>query len=397
MDEYSLMSKLDLENFNPEMSFQITLDNYKDKNVNNNPSIDLISNDLKMKLKKDISDSVMNLTQCFICLSIAEHPLSCPKCNNFACTKCLEMYFGNQRGKKCPICKQVIEIKELKKNEIISKVEQILNKCESEKNKIEELANLIEERKNSWENQANDINIILNRIFKYQENLEEYKREYELFFLNCQKVIQKTFQDYQTKTEELVKSLLSYNKMANESIEIYNKMSKKNKDNYYNEKNIKDMINEIMSMERKHFNEKNHEETEKFLNSPIKIVPFINQNHVKEMRITKNDIIKFTKITKTGIHYKIGDYKLLYSFSIENGYKAICEFSFTIKNKMNACFFVTQNKISQNGEQNVYPMKLTKNKNNNFVFECCIPFDEIEINNENYSTIKTDVLAFYTL
>ena len=359
-------------------------------------SFSLLKN-LNDSLNKDLSQSVFELVKCFICYNQAINPLSCPKCNNFACTKCLEMYFGNQRGKKCPICKQVIEIKELKKNEIISKVEQILNKCESEKNKIEELAALIEENKNAWENQANDINIILNRIFKYQESLEEYKREYELFFLNCQKVIQKTFQDYQTKTEELVKSLLSYNKMANESIEIYNKMSKKNKDNYYNEKNIKDMINEIMSMERKHFNEKNHEETEKFLNSPIKIVPFINQNHIKEMRITKNDIIKFTKITKTGIHYKIGDYKLLYSFSIENGYKAICEFSFTIKNKMNACFFVTQNKISQNGEQNVYPMKLTKNENNNFVFECCIPFDEIEINNENYSTIKTDVLAFYTL
>ena len=351
---------------------------------------------LNDSLNKDLSQSVFELIKCFICYNQAIDPLSCPKCNNFACKKCLEMYFGNQRGKKCPICKQIIEMKELKKNEIISKVEEILNKCESQQNKIDELAALIEENKNAWENQANDINIILNRIFKYQESLEEYKREYELFFLNCQKVIQKTFEDYQTKTEELVKSLLSYNKMANESIVLYKKLSEKNKNNYYNEKNIKDLINEITNMERKHFNDKNHEDTEKFLNSPIKIVPYINLFQIKETRITKNDIIKFGKISKSGNHYKIGDFKLLYSFDIENGYKAVCEFSFTLKNKMNACFFAAQNKISQIGEQSVYPMKLTKNTNNNFVYECYIPFDEFEINNDNYTTIKTSVLAFYT-
>ena len=147
MDEYSLMSKLDLENFNPEMSFQITLDNYKDKNVNNNPSIDLISNDLKMKLKKDISDSVMNLTQCFICLSIAEHPLSCPKCNNFACKKCLEDYFGDETEKKCPLCKSVINKNELVKNKTIREVEKILYKKDTKNHKIRELAKLYEEKK----------------------------------------------------------------------------------------------------------------------------------------------------------------------------------------------------------------------------------------------------------
>ena len=347
---------------------------------------------LNESLNKDLSQSVFDLVKCFICYGPVVNPLSCPKCNNFACSKCLEMYFGNQRGKKCPICKQNIELKQLKKNELISKVEDILNKCDSEKNKIEELSALIEEKKNLWESQANNINGILNRIFKYQENLEEYKKEYQLFFLNCQKVIDKTFEDYLKKTEELVKSLLSFNKMANESVIICDKISKKNRKDDYNEKNIRDMINEIMNLERKHFNDKNHEETEKFLNSPIKILPLINQFHIKDMRITKNDIIKFKKITKKGIHYKIGDFLISYSFNIEDGY---CEFSFTINNNMNACFFVTQNKICQNGEQNVYPMKLTKKENNNFVYECFLTLEELDINNQNYFNIKTDVLAFY--
>ena len=350
---------------------------------------------LNESLNKDLSQSVFDLVKCFICYGPVVNPLSCPKCNNFACSKCLEMYFGNQRGKKCPICKQNIELKQLKKNELISKVEDILNKCDSEKNKIEELSALIEEKKILWENQANNINGILNRIFKYQENLEEYKKEYQLFFLNCQKVIEKTFEDYLKKTEDLVKSLLSFNKMANESVIICDKISKKNRKDNYNEKNIRDMINEIMNLERKHFNDKNHEETEKFLNSPIKILPLINQFYIKDMRITKNDVIKFKKITKKGIHYKIGDFLISYSFDIEDGYKTICEFTFTINKNMNACFFVTQNKISQNGEQNVFPMKLTKKENNNFLYECFLPIEEFDINEQNYINIKTDVLAFY--
>ena len=350
---------------------------------------------LNESLNKDLSQSVLDLVKCFICYNQVDDPLSCPKCNNFACKKCLELYFGNQRSKKCPMCKQTIAMKELKKNDIISEVEKILNKGENKKNKIEELAALIEEKKNLWQYQADNITEILNRIFKYQESLEEYKKEYEIFFVKCQKVIEKTFEDYITKTEELVKSLLSYNKLATESIANYDMISKKNKENYYNNKNIRDMINEIVNMERKHFNDKNYEETEKFVKSPIKVVPLISQLHIKEMIITKNDVIKFPKITRTGFHYKVGDFKIIYSFNSENDYKSICEFSFNVKNNINACFLVTQNKVSKNGEQNVYTMKLIKNENNHYEYECEIPFDEFNINDQNSVKLKTDVLTFY--
>ena len=50
MDELSQqLSKIDIEEFNPEMSFSIILDNYQDKK-DDNQSIDLISNHININL-----------------------------------------------------------------------------------------------------------------------------------------------------------------------------------------------------------------------------------------------------------------------------------------------------------------------------------------------------------
>ena len=350
-------------------------------------------NSLNESLNKDLSQSVFDLVKCFICYNQAVNPLSCPKCNNFACSKCLEMYFGNQRTKKCPLCKQVIELKELKTNEVISDVENILNKVDSNKNKIEQLELLIKEKKNSWENQANNINSILNLIFKYQDMLKAYKKEYQIFLINCQDVVQKTFEKYLKKTEEITQNLLNYNKLASQSIIMYNNMSKRKKD----EKNIKDLINEIVNMERKHFNDKNqnHDEITKFLNAPIKMIPIINQYYVKEITLYEKDIKEYTKITKTGIHYKIGDFQIVYTLNINEGYKVICEFSFKVKNGMNACFLASQTKIEKNLEQTLYPMQLVKHENNDFIYECYFPIDKNELGPHKWIKLKTDVLAFY--
>ena len=350
-------------------------------------------NSFNESLNKDLSQSVFDLVKCFICYNQAVDPLSCPKCNNFACSKCLEMYFGNQRAKKCPLCKQIIELKELKKNEVISDVENILNKVESHKNKIEELELLIKEKKNSWENQANNINSILNRIFKYQDMLKAYKKEYQIFLVNCQDVVQNTFEKYFKKTEEITQNLLNYNKLASQSIILYNNMSKRKKD----EKNIKDLINEIVNMERKQFNNKNqsHDEIIKFLNAPIKMIPIINQYYVKEITLYEKEIKEYNKITKTGIHYKIGDFQLVYTLNINEGYKVICEFSFKVKNGMNACFLASQTKIEKDLEQTLYPMQLVKHENNEFIYECYFPIDRNELGPHKWIKLKTDVLAFY--
>ena len=350
-------------------------------------------NSFNESLNKDLSQSVFDLVKCFICYNQAVDPLSCPKCNNFACSKCLEMYFGNQRAKKCPLCKQIIELKKLKKNEVISDVENILNKVESHKNKIEELELLIKEKKNSWENQANNINSILNRIFKYQDMLKAYKKEYQIFLVNCQDVVQNTFEKYLKKTEEITQNLLNYNKLASQSIILYNNMSKRKKD----EKNIKDLINEIVNMERKQFNNKNqsHDEIIKFLNAPIKMIPIINQYYVKEITLYEKEIKEYNKITKTGIHYKIGDFQLVYTLNINEGYKVICEFSFKVKNGMNACFLASQTKIEKDLEQTLYPMQLVKHENNEFIYECYFPIDRNELGPHKWIKLKTDVLAFY--
>ena len=136
-------------------------------NLNNNiDNLNLQNNfalldDLNDSLNKKLSDSVIDLTKCFICLSPTIDPFSCPKCNNFACKKCLDAYFGGLHSKKCPICKQNIENNELRDNKIMREIKEIINKDESKKNKINQLSNLINEKKLLWENQGNNLNTVL--------------------------------------------------------------------------------------------------------------------------------------------------------------------------------------------------------------------------------------------
>ena len=188
------MDNLRISQFNDDNNFQICGTNLNSFDIKNSFSL---LNNISDSLNKNLSQSVMDLVNCFICLSPATNPLSCPKCNNFACKACLETYFLGAVTKKCPLCKQDIKLVEMKENKVIGEIESILHKENSKKNKIEE-------KKNIWENQTSKINIIIERICKYQESLESYKKEYELFFSNCQKIVQDTFINYYQKTEELI-------------------------------------------------------------------------------------------------------------------------------------------------------------------------------------------------
>ena len=243
----------------------------------------------------------MDLTNCFICLCPTNDPLSCPKCNNFGCKKCFESYFKGNNIKKCPLCNQEIKFCELKKHQIISEIQKIMNNDISKEKKVDELSKLIQEKKKIWENQGNFLNNLLERLLKYQEYLKELRKEYELFLLRCKNIIDKYFDENEKKIQELIESFFSFN----------HKIDKKNKNEYYSDENIKDLINDILSMERKHFNEENNKQTEKFLATTIRTLPKMSDYFITFVNLKKNCPKKY----ENNDHLVIGDFQILYNFT----------------------------------------------------------------------------------
>ena len=358
------LSKLNLEGFNPEMSFQITLDNYEDKNNNENPSIDLISNDLQARLKKDITESVMNLTQCFICLSIADYPLSCPKCNNFACKECLEKYFGEENEKKCPLCNQLIKKNDLKKNKTIREIEKIIYKEDTKNNKIKELSKIVNEKKKKlWENQEQYLNNLINNVIQYQENMRQYRKKYELYIIKWKQQIDKVFAQYEKKIEKLLDLLLQYRQKNSKDLSESIKSKEK--------KNINSLVNEIVLLDRNFFNEENKKQeinykykangllediikkSNEFFITPILIMPNISNYNIEILYINQKEFKK-GKINKKNYNVHIGDYQLQYMFDTKN-YLVKCKL--LIINNRDVSFFPIQKKILDEKFYEIIPMK----------------------------------------
>lgn len=117
---------------NKDNNFQFAGGQKKDiKKMNLKNSYNILNN-LYDSISKDLSQSVRDLTNCFICLSPVVDPLSCPQCNNYACKECLKKYFDNQ-SKDCPLCKGHVSFNDWKKNTIIDNIEKILNKNNEKK------------------------------------------------------------------------------------------------------------------------------------------------------------------------------------------------------------------------------------------------------------------------
>ena len=384
------ISKYELEEFSPEMSFQLDLNNIQKENKNYN--IVNLTNDLKSLLSTSHSESVKNLTQCFICLCTVNFPLSCPKCNNFACKKCLEDYFGDNDKKLCPLCKQEIKKSEFKKNKTIREIEKIIYKEDKKSNKISQLSKLVNEKKKMWENQENYLNQLINKVLKYQENLKQYRKNYEIFFLIWKNIIDGIFNEYEKKIKELIDILVKYNMKYNQdSKNIIIKSNELKEKNKVNSKDITSLVNEILFMERNHFNEENKKhskddetkvnysyddiisKSQKFFITPLFIIPNISNYTIGSINIEKKDFNKGKiKIKDYNVH--IGNYKLEYIFDQET-FSSLCKLD--IKNDRRISIFIILKKIIDNKSYELIPMKNMSNFGNYF-YETRVDLNEFK-------------------
>ena len=261
-------------------------------------------------------------------------------------------------------------------------------------NKVKELASIIEEKKKSWENQINNISVLVDKIIKFQDNILNYKKEYDSFIIECQNLIEKTFDEFNIKIEFMLNSLLSYNNIADDSIKKYNDIYENNQKNLYHNNNIKSLINEILYLEKKHFNNKTYKETEVFLNTTVKLVPSINIYNIKWANFQKQDFNINSTMTHIGNHFKLGNFKVRYELT--EGYKAFCNFDFTLDDsyKKKMCFIISQMLTYKNSnKQNLIIMKLNGSLGNYYNYACGITCEEL-LNNENEVQIKTESLIF---
>ena len=360
--------------------------------INIEDSINLI-NDLNQSINLKISDSVADLIKCIICLGPVKDPLSCPNCNNFACKKCLEQYFNSNINARCPICKGEVQFYQFTENKIINEVERILTQEKNNKNKIDELSKLIEQKRSEWFDRGKELEQLIDKIIKYQKSLEEYKKQYHIFFMSCEKLVKTICEKQSKQLQELINNMCDYNNgVVKNSIIEYDNINNKNKNYHYNEKNYKNLINEILSLERKHFNEKNKKESNSLI-KPIKIVPSLENIFLKKILIKKEDFFKQNfSIKAKGYKSEIGEFRINYMLLHNNEYSIICKVDFPL-NYDNKCYFLTQNKVDGNNNQDIIPMKLTEYKTK-YIYECVIKFEEFDNCQQKEIKLGTEVSIF---
>ena len=211
--------------------------------------------------------------------------------------------------------------------------------------------------------------------------------------MNCEKLIKQICERQSQKLQELIDNMLTYNNdVLKKSINQYDNIINKNQNNVYNKENFKNLINEILSMERKHFNEKNKNESYSLL-KPIKIVPSINNILIKKILIKKDEFLKPNfSINLKGYKVDIGEYKIIYNLSFNNGYTIDCKVDFPLVYD-NKCFFLTQNIVDGNNNQKIMPMKLTDYKSK-YVYECVIKIEEFDTFEKKEIYLGTEVIIF---
>ena len=386
----------------PNISFDNSSDDSEDNNNQSNKINNALFDNITDSLDKNLSDSIMNFTQCFICLSKAEEPLTCPKCNNFACKKCLENYFKDQMYKECPLCKIEIYKLDLKPSKIIKEIENLLNLKDNKDYQIKKLNKLIKEKEEVLsDNKEIYLNNLKNKILKIQNYLKEYRKEYQSFISKWEKQIFKLFDIYENKIENLIFGLDFHTEkykeefskkskyiIDNEKGEIY-----KNKD-----EKIISLVKKIISMDRKYFNENKDGflehfpknlviEIKTFMEKPLLIVPNVANYNIVSVDFPKDKFNKKTK-KKKDYNFHIGEYEIKYKFNSDDLYSSLCRFSYNKDTK--GIFLVIQKKIIDNKIAEIIPMQLVE-KN---TYEANVKFDELTEVGNSMIRMETTVQIF---
>ena len=350
-----------------------------------------LNSNLTQDLKKNISQSIVDLVNCYFCLCKVEDPLLCPKCNNFACKNCFKRYFDKAITKKCPTCKQIIKFTDLKENKILKEIKNILNTDKTQKETINEFSKIIKEKQDYYLEQKNDIQDIINGFNNYKECLEKYKIEFNDYLKECQQLVDKTFNEYYKTIQDLIKTLLSYDKIYQKSIDKYSEIYEKVKDNYFNSANIKDFINEILYLERKQMNNNDKFETKKFLLSPITFKPYFkNYSIITDKNLDKSsNIFNFQFLSQ-----KIGNCSFKIDYSPNNKlYNVQLKVNIN-KSDYEKCFLV---KLCKKGESaRDFIMKKIKKEGLEYIYQCSIQEKNFFSPNENSLKFNIDVLEMDT-
>ena len=350
------------------------------------------------------SEIILALIKCFICLSPSYKPLSCPKCNNFACEKCFKKFFKNHAIRKCPLCKQNIKYEELKYNKIVNDIEHILIKDESSTKKIFDLSYLMNNNKILiYKNQEKHLKELINKIIECQKAIKKYRKQYEEFFARIKLTLDKTFDEYENKIKEIFNKLFQTTQDSEQFNEI-------NQNKNYNQEIIKSIISEILSNEREKFNhnkihykdknqnnielklnKKNKKEVENFLTNPLfisfKVYDFSGYINIEKKQLNQSILSKKCK------NEHLGTFVVQYIFEKDNKYSSLCNLKFNRENDYSN-YFLIQRKIVDNKYMEVIPMKLEIDNGEEYLYENVIDFYEFKKKEIKVITMEIKVQIF---
>ena len=327
---------------------------------------------LNEELNQPLSSSVLDLMNCFICLCPAVNPVSCPKCNNFACRDCFDRYFGDSTKIACPFCKQEIEYYELEKKTIIEEIESILKRYQNNQEKIDHLTQLAEEKKNFWNEQTSSVNNYIKRINDYKNICMDFLNEEEIFFKNCLNMITNIINNFNENINELMDSLSSYNQNYGES--NFKDFNSKNI-NYDNK--IKEIIKEILSLERKHFNEKNKKDIDNFLRNPKFCVPTLTSFKLDPVQIEKYNSNLIDNKTVNLKNKFLGNYEFKF-MQIPLTKNVVCSFNFTLDEDYDVSALVQLIRQDKDNYYKSFPIKFIEKQGLTYFYQYTIPFEEFK-------------------